>query len=57
LFAPFQEGGGVPVSLPSEQKWYALTGRVVSLKVEADGDIHMALGDATGKYPSGEAHG
>ena len=29
--------------LPSEQKWYALTGRVVDAKVEADGDIHLAL--------------
>jgi hypothetical protein len=34
--------------IPAEQKWYALTGRVVSLKVEADGDIHIALEDATG---------
>src|SRR6266496_5436027 len=34
--------------MPSEQKWYALTGRVVDLKVEADGDIHIALEDATG---------
>ena len=34
--------------MPSEQKWYALTGRVVDLKVEADGDIHIALVDATG---------
>jgi hypothetical protein len=34
--------------MPSEQKWYALTGRVVDLKVEADGDIHMELEDATG---------
>lgn len=34
--------------MPSEQKWYALTGRVVGLKVEADGDIHMELQDATG---------
>jgi hypothetical protein len=32
----------------SEQKWYALTGRVVDAKVEADGDIHIALVDATG---------
>ena len=29
--------------MPSEQKWYALTGRVVDAKVEADGDIHIAL--------------
>jgi hypothetical protein len=34
--------------MPSEQKWYALTGRVVGLKVEADGDIHITLQDATG---------
>src|SRR5205809_4045370 len=34
--------------MPSEQKWYALTGRVVDAKVEADGDIHIALQDATG---------
>ena len=34
--------------MPSEQKWYALTGRVVDAKVEADGDIHIALEDATG---------
>jgi hypothetical protein len=32
--------------MPSEQKWYALTGRVVDAKVEADGDIHIALQDA-----------
>ncbi len=35
--------------LPAEQKWYALTGRVVDAKVEADGDIHLALQDADGK--------
>ena len=34
--------------MPSEEKWYALTGRVVDAKVEADGDIHIALADATG---------
>jgi hypothetical protein len=32
----------------SEQKWYAVTGRVVDAKAEADGDIHIALVDATG---------
>ena len=50
------EGPGADVDLtgytearmPSEQKWYALTGRVVDAKVEADGDIHIALQDATG---------
>jgi len=34
--------------MPAEQKWYALTGRVVDAKVEADGDIHIALEDASG---------
>jgi hypothetical protein len=34
--------------LPAEEKWYALTGRVVDAKVEADGDIHLALQDAEG---------
>ena len=34
--------------MPSEQKWYALTGRIIDVKVEADGDIHIALVDATG---------
>jgi hypothetical protein len=34
--------------MPPEQKWYALTGRVDDVKVEADGDIHIALVDATG---------
>jgi hypothetical protein len=32
--------------MSSEQKWYALAGRVVDAKVEADGDIHIALQDA-----------
>jgi hypothetical protein len=32
--------------IAAEQKWYALTGRVVDLRVEADGDIHIALKDA-----------
>ena len=31
-----------------EQKWFAVTGRVVAVKVEADGDLHIALSDATG---------
>ena len=34
--------------MPSEKKWYALTGRVVEAKVEADGDTHIALEDVTG---------
>jgi hypothetical protein len=31
----------------SEQKWYALTGRVVELRAEEDGDLHIALQDVT----------
>ena len=31
-----------------ENNWFALTGRVVAVKVEADGDLHIALSDATG---------
>jgi hypothetical protein len=32
-------------------KWFALTGRVVALKVESDGDLHIALTDATRDKP------
>jgi hypothetical protein len=35
----------------SEQKWYALTGRVVDLRAEEDGDLHIALQDVTGEKP------
>ena len=31
----------VEARMPSEEKWYALTGRVVDAKVEAGGDIHI----------------
>lgn len=46
-------GPGAPLTMQSERtgvenKWYALKGRVVELKVEADGDLHIALQDATG---------
>jgi hypothetical protein len=34
-----------------ENKWFALTGRVVALKAETDGDVHIALQDATGDKP------
>jgi hypothetical protein len=34
-----------------ENKWFALTGRVVAVKVEADGDLHLAIQDATGNKP------
>jgi hypothetical protein len=37
--------------LATEQKWYELTGRVVDVRVEADGDIHVALADPSGKKP------
>ena len=47
-------GPDVPLTQSSERtgienKWFAVTGRVVALKVEADGDLHIALQDATGK--------
>src|SRR5205809_4403465 len=35
--------------IAAEQKWYNLTGRVVNLKVEADGDITLVLKNADGK--------
>ena len=35
--------------IPAEQKWYNLTGRVVNLKVEADGDITLVFKDVDGK--------
>jgi hypothetical protein len=34
-----------------EQKWYALTGRVIAIKAETDGDLHITLADATGDKP------
>jgi hypothetical protein len=38
----------VEARMASEEKWYALTGRIVDAKVEADGDIQLALVDAIG---------
>jgi len=35
--------------LPVEQKWYSLTGSLVSVKVEDDGDITLVLKDADSK--------
>src|SRR5215471_6305457 len=32
----------------SEQKWYAFTGRVVEVRAEEDGDLHIGLQDVTG---------
>ena len=37
--------------IAAEEKWYALMGRVVALTAEADGDLHIALQDATGDRP------
>jgi hypothetical protein len=37
--------------LASEQKWYALRGRVVDLRAEEDGDLHIALADVSGDKP------
>jgi hypothetical protein len=34
-----------------ENKWFALTGRVVAVQVEADGDLHIELADATDPKP------
>jgi hypothetical protein len=34
-----------------EARWFALTGRIVTVQVEADGDVHMVLADATGNNP------
>src|SRR5262249_44093864 len=34
-----------------ENQWFPLTGRVVALKVEADGDLYIALQDTTGDKP------
>jgi len=34
-----------------ENNWYALTGRVVAVQVEADGDLHIALANATDPKP------
>jgi hypothetical protein len=35
----------------SEQKWYALTGRIVDLRAEEDGDLHIALAAVAGDKP------
>jgi len=35
--------------IAAEQKWYNLTGRLDSIKVEADGDITLVLKDAEGR--------
>jgi len=47
------KGMDVQVTMQSERtgienNWYALTGRIADLMVEPDGDLHIALHDATG---------
>jgi hypothetical protein len=37
--------------IPAEQKWYALTGRVIDRRAEEDGDLHIALANAKGDKP------
>jgi len=37
--------------IAAEQKWYALTGRVIELRAEEDGDLHIGLADASGDKP------
>jgi hypothetical protein len=49
-------GPDVPLTQSSERmgienKWFVLTGRVIAVRVETDGDIHIALQDATGNKP------
>jgi hypothetical protein len=34
-----------------ENNWHALTGRVVAVKAETDGDLHIELQDPTGDKP------
>jgi hypothetical protein len=38
--------------IAAEQRWYALTGRVVELRVGEDGNLHIALADASSDKPS-----
>ena len=35
----------------NEVRWYALSGRVVSVQAENDGDVHMVLVDAHDEKP------
>jgi hypothetical protein len=37
--------------IAAEQKWYSLPGRVIELRAEEDGDLHIALTDASGDKP------
>jgi len=49
-------GPDVPLTQQSERteienNWYSLTGKVVAVKVETDGDLHIAVADATSNKP------
>jgi hypothetical protein len=37
--------------IESENPWYAMTGRVVEIRAEDDGDLHVVLEDASGDKP------
>jgi hypothetical protein len=37
-----------PRKKPEEEQWYKVTGQVVDVRTQADGDIHFELRDATG---------
>jgi hypothetical protein len=37
--------------IPAENQWYALTGLIVEIRAEEDGDLHMVLEDAAGQKP------
>src|SRR4029077_12030734 len=55
-FCHCSRGAGIHGTLQSERtgiedKWFALPDRVIAVKVEADGDLHLALQDATGDKP------
>jgi hypothetical protein len=35
--------------IPAENQWYAVTGRIVEIRAEEDGDLHLVLEDAAGQ--------
>lgn len=50
----WQGPGTIPrggARLGVETRWFALTGRVITLQTENDGDLHMVLVDPTGDKP------
>jgi hypothetical protein len=40
-----------PLVVNPKFPWFALTDRIVAVKVEADGDLHIAVADASGDKP------